>query len=124
MRRALAAAELTCLRMAFGRIPADIGFSTEEHTDATVRLKLLGATKVLRQDEAARCAALLHGAMDVTQIASRASNQLPGAEERSMLARGRGLDSAIASQGAARRRGSLERSPSSQGRRFWLATCD
>ena len=45
----------------------------------------LGATKVLRQDEAARCAALLHGAMDVTQIASRASNQLPGAEERSSL---------------------------------------
>ena len=85
MRRALAAAELTCLRMAFGRVHTETAISAEERSDATVRLKLLGANKVLRQDEAARCAALLHGAMVVMQIAARASDQLPEAEERSSL---------------------------------------
>ena len=86
MRRALAAAELTCLRMAFGRTPAEVvPISSEEHRDAAARLKLLGVTKVLRPEEAARCAALLQGAMGVTQIAVRAPGALPGAEVRSSL---------------------------------------
>ena len=51
MRRALAAAELTCLRLAFGHAPAEAAISSEESHDASARLKLLGATKVLRPDE-------------------------------------------------------------------------
>jgi multidrug resistance protein MdtO len=85
MRRALAAAELTCLRMAFGRTPAEIFISSEEGHDASARLKLLGATKVLRPDETARCAALLQGAMGVTQLTARASGEATRGEERSSL---------------------------------------
>ena len=85
MRQVLAAAEQTCLRMVFGRIPSDIIVSDEESHDALVRLKLLGATKVLRPDEAARCAALFQVAMAATQIAAGASGESPEAEERSSL---------------------------------------
>ncbi len=66
MRRALAAAELTCLRLAFGHASAEAAISGEESHDASVRLKLLAATKVLRPEETVRCAALLQGAMGVT----------------------------------------------------------
>ena len=68
MRRALAAAELTCLRLAFGHAPAEAAISSEESHDASARLKLLGATKVLRPDETARCVALLQGAIGVSQL--------------------------------------------------------
>jgi multidrug resistance protein MdtO len=85
MRRALAAAELTCLRLAFGHAPAEAAISSEESHDARARLKLLGAAKVLRPDETARCAALLEGAMDVGQLAAKASGVAPQGEERSSL---------------------------------------
>ncbi len=85
MRRALAAAELTCLRLAFGHAPAEAAISSEESHDASVRLKLLGATKVLRPDETARCAALLQGAMGVGQLAAKSSGGAPQGEERSSL---------------------------------------
>ena len=39
MRRALAAAELTCLRLAFGHAPAEPALSNEESHDASARLK-------------------------------------------------------------------------------------
>ena len=85
MRRALFAAELTCLRLAFGHAPAEAAISSEESHDASARLKLLGATKVLRPDESARCVALLQGAMDVGQLAAKASGGAPQGEERSSL---------------------------------------
>jgi multidrug resistance protein MdtO len=85
MRRALAAAELTCLRLAFGHAPAEAAISSEESHDASARLKLLGATKVLRPDETARCAALLQGAIGVSQLTARASGVATRGEERSSL---------------------------------------
>ena len=85
MRRALAAAELTCLRLAFGHAPAEAAISSEESHDASARLKLLGATKVLRPDETARCAALLQGAIGVSQLTARASGIATRGEERSSL---------------------------------------
>ena len=85
MRRALFAAELTCLRLAFGHAPAEAAISSEESHDASARLKLLGATKVLRPDESARCVALLQGAMDVGQLAAKSSGGAPQGEERSSL---------------------------------------
>ncbi len=85
MRRALAAAELTCLRLALGHAPAEAAISSEESHDASARLKLLGATKVLRPDETARCAALLQGAIDVSQLTARASGVATRGEERSSL---------------------------------------
>jgi multidrug resistance protein MdtO len=85
MRRALAAAELTCLRLAFGHAPAEAAISSEESHDASARLKLLGATKVLRPDETVRCVALLQGAMDVGQLAAKGSDVAPQGEERSSL---------------------------------------
>jgi multidrug resistance protein MdtO len=85
MRRALAAAELTCLRLAFGRAATEISISSEESHEASARLKLLGATKVVRPDQAARCAALLQGATRVTQLRARASGAALQGEERSSL---------------------------------------
>ena len=85
MRRALAAAELTCLRLAFGHAPAEAAISSEESHDASARLKLLGVTKVLRPDETARCAALLQGAIGVSQLTARASGVATRGEERSSL---------------------------------------
>ena len=85
MRRALAAAELTCLRLAFGHAPAEAAISSEESHDASARLKLLGATKVLRPDETARCAALLQGAIGVSQLTARSSGVATRGEERSSL---------------------------------------
>jgi multidrug resistance protein MdtO len=85
MRRALAAAELTCSRLAFGHAPAEPALSNEESHDAGARLKLLGATKVLRPDETARCAALLRGAIGVSQITARASGVATQGEERPSL---------------------------------------
>ena len=85
MRRALATAELTCLRLAFGHAPAEAAISSEESHDASARLKLLGATKVLRPDETARCAALLQGAIGVSQLTARSSGVATRGEERSSL---------------------------------------
>jgi multidrug resistance protein MdtO len=85
MRRALAAAELTCLRLAFGHAPAEAAISSQESHDASARLKLLGATKVLRPDETVRCAALLQGAIGVSQLTAKASGEAPQGEERSSL---------------------------------------
>ncbi len=92
MRQALVAAEQTCLRMAFGRSTSEPIFSSEEHHDAAVRLKLLGATRVLQPDQVARCAALLQGAMLRSCRCPRLSRILKMSSDRVSSGSRRGFD--------------------------------
>ncbi len=85
MRRILGTAEACCIEAAFGRPSGGKARLARDRGEAAVRIKTLGATRVLQPGQVSRCMALLRGCNALFDAAIQPRSVLPAPGEKQRL---------------------------------------